>query len=145
MQDSKLSTSLPHREGQGGGSLSILTIEVVDEQGNLVRLADNDISCLVTGNGHLLGLENGNISDTNGALPLRGGYHRRAHQGRLVAYIQEGPDPNLPFGQGFGQRQQGFCPDGGAPLKADGSLPHDIRVRLSSPLLQDAELVIPSK
>ena len=138
-------TPLPHREGQGGGSLSILTIEVVDEQGNLVRLADNDITCLVTGNGHLLGLENGNISDTNGALPLRGGYHRRAHQGRLVAYIQEGPDPNLPFGQGFGQRQQGFGPDGGAPLKADGSLPHDIRVRLSSPLLQDAELVIPVK
>ena len=132
---------LPSLQGRDGERLFILTVEIIDEEGNLVRLADNDITCMVTGDGHLLGLENGNMSETTGALPIRGGYHRRAHQGRLVAYIKKGT-ASLPFGQGFGQRPQGFGPDGGAPLNADGSLRHDIRVRFTSPLLQDAEIVL---
>jgi hypothetical protein len=125
------------QEGQGGGSTYILTIEVVDENGIPVRLADNDITCAVMGNGHLLGLENGNMSDTNGALPIRGGYHRRAHQGRLVAYIQEGLDSNMQFGQGFGQRfaQSG---DNGQQASQQGA----IRVRFTSPLLEDAEITL---
>ena len=102
-----------------------------------MRLADNDITCAVMGNGHLLGLENGNMSDTNGALPIRGGYHRRAHQGRLVAYIQEGLDSNMQFGQGFGQRfAQGG--DNGQQASQQGA----IRVRFTSPLLEDAEITL---
>ena len=125
------------QEGQGSGSTYILTIEVIDENGIPVRLADNDITCAVMGNGHLLGLENGNMSDTNGALPIRGGYHRRAHQGRLVAYIQEGLDSNMQFGQGFGQRfaQSG---DNGQQASQQGA----IRVRFTSPLLEDAEITL---
>ena len=93
----------------------ILTIEVVDEDGNLVSLADNDIACFVEGGGRLLGLENGNMSETTGALPARGGFHRRAYQGRLVAYVQD--------------------------YRGDGPA-QDIHIRLSSPLLQDAEITI---
>ncbi|MCR5130318.1 MAG: DUF4982 domain-containing protein [Prevotella sp.] len=114
----------------------ILTIEVVDEQGNLVRLADNDITCMVVGNGHLLGLENGNMSDTSGAVPLRGGIHRRANQGRLVAYVQEGPGM-MQMGPNFNQRQQN---QEGANFQNGQN--GNIRVRVSSPLLQDAEIVL---
>ena len=125
------------QEAQRSGSTYILTIEVIDENGIPVRLADNDITCAVMGNGHLLGLENGNMSDTNCALPIRGGYHRRAHQGRLVAYIQEGLDSNMQFGQGFGQRfaQSG---DNGQQASQQGA----IRVRFTSPLLEDAEITL---
>ena len=130
-------TELPSLQGRDGERVHILTIEVIDENGIPVHLADNDITCTVMGNGHLLGLENGNMSETTGALPIRGGYHRRAHQGRLVAYIQEGLDSNMQFGQGFGQR---FAQGGDNGQQA--SQQSAIRVRVTSPLLEDAEITL---
>ena len=85
-----------------------LTIEIVDEEGNVVKLGDNDITCMVTGAGRLLALENSNIQDTSN---LRD-FHQRAYQGRLLAYVQS-------------TDQSG-----------------KITIRVSSPLLQDAVLVI---
>jgi len=60
-----------------------VTVEVVDEEGRLVPLADNDITCFINGPARLLGLENGDISDISDKTDNR----CRAHGGRLIAYI----------------------------------------------------------
>ena len=66
-----------------GGTAQVL-VEVVDEQGNVVKLADNMISCRVGGTARLLGLENSDNSDMGHPKA----HQRRAYQGRLVAYVQ---------------------------------------------------------
>ena len=68
-------------------SMAHIFIEVVDEQGNLVKQADNEITLQVRG-ARLLGMENGNIMDTS----VAGRQQRnrlRVYNGRLVAYIQQ--------------------------------------------------------
>lgn len=90
------------------GDVAHLMIEVVDEKGTIVKLADNDISCFVRGAGKLLGLENGHIQDTSGQQ----GFHRRAFQGRLLAYVQ-------------GNGEKG-----------------EIHVTVSSPLLKEVEMTL---
>ncbi|MCR5679568.1 MAG: DUF4982 domain-containing protein, partial [Prevotella sp.] len=61
-------------------------IEAIDKEGNRVRQADNMVTLYVQG-ARLLGMENGNIADTQ--VAGRQGKNRlRLHQGRLVAYIQ---------------------------------------------------------
>ncbi|MBR1414420.1 MAG: glycoside hydrolase family 2 [Prevotella sp.] len=69
-------------------------VEVVDEQGNVVRNADNAVTVNVRG-GRLLGLENGNIENNHSprrAPDYRPQSHLRAYGGRLVAYVQpQGP------------------------------------------------------
>ena len=89
-------------------------VEVVDEQGNLVKDADNLVTLFVQG-GRLLGMENGDIN--NNATPRRtasipwggAGSGLRVNRGRLVAYIQ---------------------PTEGQP----------VTVRATSPYLQDAQV-----
>ena len=71
-------------------SLMHVFVEVVDEQGNLVKNADNMVTLLVQG-GRLLGMENGNIN--NNAAPRRApaywpNQQLRVSGGKLVAYIQ---------------------------------------------------------
>lgn len=61
-----------------------LTVEVVDEQGIVVKLADNNIRCTIEGPARLLGLENSNNSDMSDYTAR----HRRVFQGRLLAYVQ---------------------------------------------------------
>ncbi len=68
------------------GDVVLIHIEVVDEDGNFVPLADNDITCHIDGISRLLGLENGDISDTSNKTDR----HERAHAGRLLAYITRG-------------------------------------------------------
>ncbi|MBO4801361.1 MAG: DUF4982 domain-containing protein [Bacteroidaceae bacterium] len=62
-----------------------ITIEVIDEQGNLVTLADNEITCWAQGV-RLLGLENADMRDTSSQTDNR----QRARAGRLLAYIARG-------------------------------------------------------
>ena len=71
-------------------SLMHVFVEVVDEQGNLVKDADNTVTLFVQG-GRLLGMENGNIN--NNAAPRRApaywpNQQLRVSGGKLVAYIQ---------------------------------------------------------
>ena len=108
-----------------------VTIEVIDEDGNLVPLADNDITCIVQGPARILGLENGNARDTS----LRSTRHLRAHGGRLLAYLTPGRQA-APGGQffpasAFGAEQ---------PSGDDSST--TVRLRFTSPLLQSAELEV---
>ena len=87
-------------------------IDVVDDSGRPVPLADNDITCLVSGPVRLLGLENGDARDTSDKTAN----HRRALGGKLVAYLI----PEL-------QRR---------------SETSTARITFTSPLLQKAELEI---
>src|SRR5574344_1966024 len=72
---SKLSTNL---------ATAHLTVEVVDENGVVVKLGDNDITCTVEGPAHLLGLEGSNNSDMSDYTDN----HHRAFHGRLLSYIK---------------------------------------------------------
>lgn len=66
-----------------GVEVAHVRIEVVDENGIVVKLADNEISCWVMG-GKLLGLENSDNTDMTN--------HRdncqRVYRGRLLAYVK---------------------------------------------------------
>ena len=59
-------------------------VEVLDEQGTLVKLADSMVSCRVEGPARLLGLENSDNSDMSHPKA----HQRRVFQGYLVAYVQ---------------------------------------------------------
>lgn len=61
-----------------------ILVEVVDENGVLVKLSDNNIACRVEGPARLLGLENGDNSDMSEHRDRQ----QRVHQGQLLAYIQ---------------------------------------------------------
>ena len=65
-------------------SVAHITVEVVDENGLPVKLADNEITCRVEGPARLLGLENGDNSDMSEHRDAR----QRVHMGRLLAYVQ---------------------------------------------------------
>lgn len=61
-----------------------ILVEVLDEKGALVKLADNMVSCHVQGSARLLGLENSDNSDMSHPKA----HQRRVYQGYLVAYVQ---------------------------------------------------------
>lgn len=61
-----------------------VTIEVVDEQGAIVKLGDSEVTCEVEGPARLLGLEGSNNSDMSDYTDNR----HRAYHGRLLAYVQ---------------------------------------------------------
>ncbi len=92
-----------------------VTIEVVDEEGHLVPLADNDVICYAMGPLRILGLENGDSRDTS----LRSTRHLRVHGGRLVAYVSRAPQ--MPFSNRYARND--------SPV-----------IRFTSPLLQAAEV-----
>lgn len=66
------------------GSVITVSVEVLDEDGGLVKLADNNITCMVSGPATLLGLDSGDNTD----MSVAGGFRRRAYNGRLVAYLR---------------------------------------------------------
>lgn len=104
------------------GEVAQIRVEVVDEQGRRVRLADNEITCMVRGNAHLLGLENGDIRDTSLSTSLR----RRVAGGTLIAYIGKG---------GFFPARQQRNSDANRDAAAT-------TVTFTSPLLQSASLPV---
>lgn len=61
-----------------------ITIEVVDENGTVVKLGDNEITCTVEGPLRLLGLEGSDNRDMSDYTDNR----HRAYHGRLLAYVQ---------------------------------------------------------
>mgnify|MGYP000550511047 CR=1 FL=1 len=61
-----------------------LIVEIVDENGTIVKLGDNDITCTIEGPARLLGLEGSNNSDMSDYTDN----HHRAFHGRLLTYIQ---------------------------------------------------------
>ena len=68
-----------------------LIIEVVDEQGTVVKLGDNNITCTIEGPVRLLGLEGSDNSDMGDYTDNR----QRAYHGRLLAYVQTTGEPGV--------------------------------------------------
>jgi len=66
------------------GGLAQIAVQVVDEDGLPVLLADNEITCVIEGEAKLLGLEASNNTDVGDYTDNR----QRAFLGRLIAYIQ---------------------------------------------------------
>lgn len=67
-----------------GRATAHITIEVVDENGTVVKLGDNEITCTTEGPVRLLGLEGSDNSDMTDYTDNR----HRAYRGRLLAYVQ---------------------------------------------------------
>ena len=76
-------------------SVAHIFVEVVDEQGRVVKTADNMVTLSLEG-ARLLGMENGNMTEEPAIMVRSGRRNRglslRVHQGRLVAYFT----PNAP-------------------------------------------------
>ena len=68
------------------GGLNHVLIEVVDEDGHVVRLADNNVTCFIEGPAQLLGLEGSDNTDMGNYRDNR----QRVHNGRLLAYLRNG-------------------------------------------------------
>ena len=68
----------------GKGRVAHVVIEVVDAEGRPVPLADSEVFVRVGGSGTLLGLENGDMTDTSNLRDAR----QRVLHGRLLAYVQ---------------------------------------------------------
>ena len=112
------------------GNVSHLIVEVVDDNGNFVPLADNQITCTIEGPAHLLGLEGSDNSDM-------GDYTdnvQRAFQGRLLAYVRGGTSPVPAFRGRPGAPQPAY----GGPAPTSGP----VTVRFTAPLLKSAEITL---
>lgn len=70
-------------------STAHITIEVFDENGTMVKLADNEITCTIEGPASLLGLEGSDNSDMSDYTDNR----HRVYRGRLLAYVQTTGEP----------------------------------------------------
>lgn len=68
----------------GEGSVVQLTVEVLDDNGNVCKLADNIVACTVEGPAELLGLESGDNADMGDWTDNS----QRTFRGRLLAYIR---------------------------------------------------------
>lgn len=87
----QLAVSTDRKEFTKAGQVAHVTIEVLDENGVPVKLADNNVTVRVHGGAELLGLEAGDNSDM-------GNYRdnsQRVFRGRLLAYIRC-TDPSQP-------------------------------------------------
>ncbi|MEK0317823.1 glycoside hydrolase family 2 TIM barrel-domain containing protein [Cohnella sp. 56] len=77
--------NLERMEAEGNGrDLIHIEVQVTDEAGNLVYLANPAITVKVEGPGELVGIENGDVQDLE---PYRSGT-RKAHRGKLLAYVR---------------------------------------------------------
>jgi len=72
-----------------GSDVALVKVDVVDDNGNVVPDADNLIQFAVTGNGKLLGVDNGNQRDDD-SFKLD---HRKAFTGHAYAVIQASRKP----------------------------------------------------
>lgn len=69
-------------------SVAHVLVEIVDENGVTVPFGDNEIRCVVEGNGKLLGLEGSNNTDMTN---YNDNIHR-AFRGRLLAFVEASDD-----------------------------------------------------
>ncbi len=72
------------RIGDKDAEICHIVINILDENGNIVKLGDNDITCKIDGTATLLGLEGSNDAD----MSNYNDNHQRAYRGQLLAYIR---------------------------------------------------------
>ena len=66
------------------GGLLQLMVQLVDEKGIPVVLSEDEITCDITGNARLLGMEAGNNADMGDYTDNK----QRVHQGKMIVYVQ---------------------------------------------------------
>ena len=66
------------------GGVAQIELQIVDEDGLPVILSEDEITCQVSGNGRLLGMEAGNNSDMGDYTDNK----QRAYHGKMIVYIQ---------------------------------------------------------
>lgn len=71
--------------------LAQIVVNIVDEDGRKVMLADNEITCQIIGDAKLLGLEASNNTDMSSYTDNK----HRAYMGRLLSYIQIDGDKDV--------------------------------------------------
>src|SRR5690606_15023274 len=77
-----LPTSSTSIRAQGG--VAQIELQIVDENGHPVILAEDEITCHVAGNGRLLGMEAGNNSDMGDYTANK----QRVYHGKMRFYVQ---------------------------------------------------------
>ena len=78
-----------YKDGIDAGTVAQVCLEVVDDNGRLVPLADNEITVTLDGPGQLLGLESANMTDMGNWTDNV----QRAFHGRLLAYVKTPANP----------------------------------------------------
>ena len=89
IQSSSRSDAIKLISGEGNykkGELAQLVVQVVDKNGIPVMLSDEELTCQITGDAKLLGLEASNNSDMSDYTDNK----HRVYHGRLIAYVQLG-------------------------------------------------------
>lgn len=119
----------------GNGEVAHLMIEVVDENGIPVKLADNEITVTVDGAAEIIALESGDNSDMGNWRDNR----QRVFRGNLLAYLRSVDPAEMEQkhrrGKPFRQREIKKSIDPDAP----------VTVTLTSPLLKPATITIIKK
>lgn len=87
----RLTAAADRHELTAAGQVAHVTIEVLDEKGVPVKLADNEVTVKVDGGAELIGLESGDNSDMGNYRDNR----QRVFRGRLLAYVRS-TDPARP-------------------------------------------------
>lgn len=113
------------------GEVAHISIEIVDENGIPVKLADNEITVKVSSNAELLALEAGDNSDMGNYRDNR----QRVYRGKLLAYVRSVDPAKMP------KKPKHHGPRRGAPTPAL-SPDAPITITLTSPLLQPTTLTL---
>jgi hypothetical protein len=95
LQSSKRSHSIQVLQGEqiqvkGDGGVAQIELRIVDENGVPVATADDDITCEISGNAKLLGMEAGDNSDVGDYKDNK----QRVFHGKIIVYIQTKGKPS---------------------------------------------------
>lgn len=71
-------------ESEPGDEVQQIAVQIVDEQGVPVLLADDEVTCLVEGSARVLGMESGDMNTTDNLRDRS----QRVYKGRLLAYVR---------------------------------------------------------
>ncbi len=72
------------------GGLAQISVQIVDEDGVIVPMADDEITCQIVGPGTLLGMEAGNNSDMSDYTDNQ----QRAFKGKMMVYVRANGKPS---------------------------------------------------
>ena len=75
-----------------GDDLSYITVDIVDKDGNFMPTADNTVSFNITGNGRIVGVDNGNALTHERYKDTDGIWKRKAFNGKALIIVQSTPD-----------------------------------------------------
>lgn len=75
-----------------GTELSYIQVDVVDENGNFVPTADNNITFTISGNGKIVGVDNGNAASHERYKDTNGTWQRQAFNGKALVIVQSTKD-----------------------------------------------------